>query len=109
MRFLLWYKPCRMRTNARGNAAEALRRIGTPEAIKVVEDTVSDLLQSLRDQDVCVPRVAAEALGEIGSEDAVPTLIQVLQDENVGVRRRVARALGRIGTPEALKAVKDFQ
>jgi len=99
-----------MRTNARGNAAEALRRIGTPEAIKVVEDTASDLLQALQqDQDPEVRVSAAEALGEIGSEDAVPTLIQVLQDENVGVRRRVARALGRIGTPEALKAVKDFQ
>ena len=63
----------------------------------------------MQDEDTRVPRVAAEALGEIGSEDAVPTLIQVLQDENVGVRRRIARALGRIGTPEALKAVKDFQ
>ena len=73
------------------------------------KDAVPDLVQALQDEDTRVPRVAAEALGEIGSEDAVPTLIQVLQDENVGVRRRVARALGRIGTPEALKAVKDFQ
>ena len=73
------------------------------------KDAVPDLVQALQDEDTRVPRVAAEALGEIGSEDAVPTLIQVLQDENVGVRRRVARALERIGTPEALKAVKDFQ
>ena len=98
----------------RWNAAGALKKIGTPEAIKA---TIPTLIQALQDQDADVRQdtdVRQEvvwALGWIGSgaKDAVSALIQALQDQGWVVRKNAAVVLKKIGTPEALKAVKEYQ
>jgi HEAT repeats len=76
-------------------AAQALARIGTPQAIPV-------LLQALGDSEERVRRAAAEALGELGAPQAIPVLLQALGDCDERVRRAAARALGQLGTPQAI-------
>ena len=86
--------------NARMNAVRALGKIGTPEAIKAVEDAIPFLIQQLQsDQDKWVRMLAAMALSAVGegAKDAVPDLIQALQDQDVSVRYYAAYALGKIG------------
>jgi len=86
--------------NARMNAVRALGKIGTPEAIKAVEDAIPFLIQQLQsDQDKWVRMLAAMALGPIGegAVNAVPALIQALQDQDISVRYYAAYALGSIG------------
>jgi len=55
--------------------------------------------------------IAAESLGEIGSEQAVPALINVLQDgsRDISTRYVAAMALGQIGEPSALPALRSIQ
>jgi len=56
-------------------------------------------------------KLAAESLGEIGSEQAVPALIDVLQDRSRGSSLRFAagEALGQIGDPGALPALRALR
>ena len=110
------------------NAAEALGKIGSEEAVPA-------LIQALQNEDEPVRGRAAEALGQmgegakdavpallqvalqdeihfeaigalgdIGSADAVTALIKILQDKKGGSSILAAETLGRIGTPEAIKA-----
>jgi HEAT repeat protein len=67
-------------SGVRGNAAEALGRIG-PDA----EDAVKPLARAVGDSDARVREVAAWALGKIGpaSRDAVPALTQALRDRSL--------------------------
>ena len=86
--------------NVRMNTVRALGKIGTPEAIKAVEDAIPFLIQQLQsDQDKWVRMLAAMALSAVGegTKDAVPALIQALQDQDVSVRYYAAYALGKIG------------
>ncbi len=55
--------------------------------------------------------IAAESLGEIGSEQAVPALINVLQDGSRDslVRLAAGSALGQIGDPRALPALRALR
>jgi HEAT repeat protein len=82
--------------NVRRAAAEALGKLGDPQAVPA-------LIQALGDSDSAVRAVSAEALGAIGDPQAVPALIVALGDwgdwwsENV--RRAAAEALVRIGAP----------
>jgi HEAT repeat protein len=67
---------------------------------------VSFLIGSLKDRDKDCRQVAAQALGDIGSEakSAVSDLIIAIKDENENIRRSAARSLGKIG-PEAKAAM----
>ena len=69
-------------------------------------ETISYLIEALKDEDWCVRYFAAIALGDIGPEakKAVPALIEALKDEDENVRGNAAIALGKIG-PDAKDSV----
>ena len=73
-------------------AAEALGKLGDPQAIPA-------LIKALGDYWYDVRRAAAEALGKLGDPQAIPALIQALGDDEFRVRRAAAEALVKIGTP----------
>jgi len=66
-------------------------------------------MASLKDSDVCVRMMSANAIAAIGQEaaPAVPPLIAAgsVKDEQVHVLRAVAAALGSIGKPAATPAL----
>jgi HEAT repeat protein len=64
----------------RRSTAEALGKIGTEGALKV-------LLSSADDPDSSVRRIIADSLGEFGSVQPVETLVEYLEDEDEGIRR----------------------
>ena len=78
-------------------AAEALVKIGTP--------AVSPLIQALGDDEICVCRAAAWALGKLGDPQAISALIQALGDNKFWVRAAAAWALGKLGDPQAIPAL----
>jgi HEAT repeat protein len=80
--------------------ADALAKIGTPEAI-------SGLITALQDKDWTVRRSAASALGEIkaSTPEVNSGLLTALKDEERDVRRIAADALAKIGTPEAISGL----
>ncbi len=80
-------------------AAEALGKIGDPQALPA-------LIEALKDKDSGVREVAAGALREIGPQ-ALPALIEALKDKDSEVRRAAAEALGKIGGPQALPALTE--
>jgi HEAT repeat protein len=80
----------------RGDAAEALGKIGDPRAVDSLIATLSDSYDLAR-------RSAAEALGKIGDPRAVDSLIAALSNSDDGVRRNAAEALGKIGDSRALE------
>jgi HEAT repeat protein len=88
----------------RGLAAVALRDKGR-ESLPVL----SELRDALKDSDVSVRMMSANALAAIGKEasPAVPALIAAgsVQGEQVHVLRSVAAALGAIGKPAATPAL----
>ena len=91
----------------RANAANALIRIGTPEAI---ESVLPVLRQALQNEDPAVRANVANALIQIGTPEAIESVLtvlkQALQNEDSAVRANVAKLLEKIGTPEALKILK---
>ena len=120
----------------RNNVSEALRQIGTTEALQAVQErrlidelqdevgdvranaaealgeikavnTIPALIQVLQDQDAKVRASAAGSLGSIGSEDAVTALIQALQDQDAQVRANAAGSLGSIGSKDAAPTLKQ--
>ena len=89
--------------NVRFAAAEALGKLGDPQAVPA-------LIQALGDSDWYVRRAAAEALVKIGTP-AVPALIRALGDSDSDVRAVAAWALVKIGTPAVpalIKALGDW-
>ena len=73
--------------HVRGNAAEALKKIGSP--------AVPALVEALKDEDKDVRAHAAETLGNIGDPSAIPALTEALND--AGVRIIATEALGKLG------------
>ena len=71
----------------RKKSAEALARIGSPNAIPALTQALHD------DKDENVRWRAAAALGRIGNERAVPVLTQALRDQSFNVRLRAVAAL----------------
>jgi len=118
-------------SDVRRAAAEALGKIGSPEAvaalIPALQDKRSDvrgstaealaqvgspeavaaLIPALRDEDSDVRGSTAEALAQVGSPEAVAALIPALRDKDSVVRRAAAEALGEIGSPEAVAALNS--
>jgi ATP-dependent DNA helicase RecQ len=65
---------------------------------------VPDLIAALSDPDGNVRRLAASALGKLGSPDAVPALLQLLDHETgPQVRQYSIVALGKIGDQRAMQ------
>ncbi|MBN2369433.1 MAG: HEAT repeat domain-containing protein [Vicinamibacteria bacterium] len=87
--------------HTRANAARALGRIGSREAVE-------ELVIALSDDQGLVRSEAARALGRIGvtAEPAVPALARLLSDTDEQVRAMAARALGFI--PGATAAVPEL-
>ena len=88
----------------RGLAAIALRDKGRESLL-----ALADLRAALKDSDVCVRMMSANAIAAIGKDAAaaVPDLIAAgsVQGEQVHVLRSVAAALGAIGKPAAQPAL----
>ena len=92
------------------SAAEALKNIGTPEAL---DAAVAYYIQRLDSQRAWIRADAAEELKDIGTPEAldaaIPALFQLLNAPDAWARFEAAKALKDIGTPEALEAVKGFE
>jgi HEAT repeat protein len=89
--------------DVRRAAAEALGKLGDPQAVPA-------LIQALGDSDRDVRAAAAEALGKLGNPQAIPALIKALRDGSYDVRRAAAEALVKIGTPAVpalIQALRD--
>lgn len=88
----------------RGLAAVALRDRGNASL-----PALPALMAALRDRDVCVRIMSANAIAAIGPDaaSAVPLLIAAgsVKREEVHVLRSVATALGNIGRPAATAAL----
>jgi HEAT repeat protein len=78
--------------SVRLDAITSLGRLG-----RKARRAVPALVEALKDHSVPVRKLAALALGEIGSRDAVRGLRHLLHDEDARVRRCAALALMNIG------------
>jgi HEAT repeat protein len=72
-------------------AAEALGRIGAPQAGEVLSHVTA------LETDPTLRRASAEALGRIGDPDCAPALVAGMAAADLGVRRACAEALAAIG------------
>ncbi len=83
------------RPEDRETAMNLLTRIGSPDALEMLEDLVGDLKLELDDADPEVRRLAVRHLGEMGSvaEKAVPEIKERLEDENADVAEAAMIAL----------------
>jgi HEAT repeat protein len=79
----------------RGNAAEALGKIGDEKATDA-------LIESLNDTEAFVRRESAKALGKLKNKKAVDPLIKLLKDPAYKVRADAATALKEIGDDRAV-------
>ena len=80
----------------REEAARALGRIGSSEAVDALIARLSDPASTLRAD-------AALALGQIGDARAIPALVESLATPSSEVQEACARALGDIGGREAIR------
>lgn len=80
--------------DVREEAARALGRIGSLEA-------VTALIERLQDPGSTIRAAAARALGKIGDRRAVPYLIQGLASSSEDLQEACIRALGEIGGSES--------
>lgn len=76
----------------------ALYRIGTPEALAEVRNTLSD-----PDPQVCI--AASRVAGMAKDAQAAASLRKLLNNDNLAVRRQAATALGQIGDKESAEAL----
>ncbi len=115
-------------------AAEALGRIGSPDATQALLTALADAQMSTRrhtalsafeamgesavaplqqmlasSPDAPARGNAAEALGWIGSPSATAALVQALGDSDSAVRARTAWALGELAVPQARAALERAQ
>jgi hypothetical protein len=75
-----------------------------PDILPLPTDgVIGVLIDSLKDQNVGMRCLAAQALGNIGDPTAAPPLVITLQDQDGDVRYWSAFALGNIGDPSAVK------
>lgn len=86
-------------TWVRGNAAEALGKIGDARGVEA-------LIACLKDKEEIVRYSSSEALGAISDKCATQALIGLLDDVGWGVRLSAVRALGRIEDSQAIPALK---
>ncbi|MEO7454286.1 MAG: MFS transporter, partial [Fimbriimonadales bacterium] len=84
----------------RREAAEALGRIGGPEASVALQRLIEE-------QPLLVEDEMVEALALIGDASAVPSLVSLLENPSSSLRRASAKALGRLRSPDALDALME--
>jgi len=80
----------------RGQAAQALGKIGDPGA-------VNQLVRCLKDDSSCVRAASIEALGEIGTPSAIEPLLPLIENSNADMCGFAALALGKIGVSQAIQ------
>jgi serine/threonine protein kinase len=80
----------------RQEAAEALGKLGNPQAIE-------PLIAALKDEHEWVRHLAAEALGKLGDLRAVEPLIAVLEDKYERVQEAASSALDKLGGPRVVE------
>ena len=81
--------------DVRREATIALGKIGNPQAVEILSETLSDPDNEIR-------REATIALGKIGNPQAVEILSQALNNRHSKIRREATIALGAVDTPYAL-------
>lgn len=81
----------------------ALRELGKEKD----PQTISILLEALKDTNSNVRQAAAEALGLIGSEQAIPFLREALKDNHESVRKTAVNAINLILNSSNLKPQDD--
>ena len=92
--------------DVRAYAAEALGKIGSPEAI-------ISMTQALMDKHWYVRQATTRVLTNLELQNTIPVLSQALLDPNPNIRRGAAESLGIIGTrakdaiPDLVEALKD--
>ena len=82
--------------DVREEAASALGRIGSQEAVQALIDQLKDINSTIRAQ-------AAKALGKIGHSDALPHLLEGINDSSEDVQNACTRALGTMGDEESVE------
>jgi hypothetical protein len=97
----------KLQPHVRAKAAETAGRIGDPEAVGLLVDTLDSDSSEVRG-------TAAEALARIGAEaeeaEVVDELGRVLEEETEEtVRMSAARALRSLGTDEALDVLSEYE
>ena len=80
-------------------ASRTLARIGDP--------AIKDLLNALKSESINVRRLAAKALGQIGSSQTIDELINLLTDESRKVTATAAIALGNYRHPIASQKITE--
>jgi len=78
-------------------------------------EAVPRLLIALKDPDVTIAKVAAQALGNIGQKDSISALVSVLQSGKPELQAAAAKGLGQVGAlhgdfsiiPSLLEALKS--
>ena len=93
-----WHSKFSVLGTVRANAAEALGKIQS-------RDAVTPLIERLDDSDSEVRWKAAEALGKIGDYKALEPLIYALNDTDGDVRKQASRSLGELDDPIAVDAL----
>ncbi len=83
----------------REEAARALGRIGSPDAVDA-------LIARLRDPGSTIRPPAARALGQIGDPRAVPHLVEGLSAPDEALQEACAQALGEIGGRESVRRLR---
>ncbi len=81
--------------DVREEAARALGRIGSPDAVDV-------LIREIRDTTSSVRPAAARALGHIGDRRGIPVLVEGLEDSSEDLQEACAGALGSFADEEAV-------
>lgn len=82
--------------DVREEAAGALGRIGSQDAVQALTEQLQDRGSTIRSQ-------AAKALGKIGHRDALPYLLEGLNDSSEDVQNACTLALGNMGDEESVK------
>jgi HEAT repeat protein len=71
-------------------------------------DTLSPLLEILKDSNPDLRMQAALALGDLGNDRAIEGLLKSLSDEDTNVRYHAIEALGKLKTAEAVDALAEI-
>ena len=82
--------------DVREEAASALGRIGSNEAVQA-------LIEQLQDEQSTIRAHSAKALGKIGHKDALPFLLEGINDSSEDVQNACTMALGSMGDKESVK------
>jgi len=83
-------------SDVREEAAGALGRIGSQEAVQA-------LIEQLQDRESTIRSQAAKALGKIGHIDALPFLLEGINDSSEDVQNACTLALGSMGDEKSVQ------